>query len=76
MTVIVSTDKIFFDGDHLTGTYIPGVYTVEVRAWTVNNIDTGKFQDLLVTIKDPCMLASLTFQESSAFRSPPEISLT
>ena len=50
MTVTVSTDKIFFDGDHLTGTYIPGVYTVEVRAWTVNNIDTGKFQDLLVTI--------------------------
>ena len=76
MTVYVSTDKIFFGGDHLTGTYIPGVYTVEVRAWTINNVDTGEFQDLLVTIEDPCLLASLTFDQSSALRSPPEISLT
>ena len=59
MTVIVSTDKIFYDGDHLTGTYIPGVYTVEVRAWTLDNIDTGEFIDLIVEIKDPCLSHTL-----------------
>ena len=59
MMVTVSTDKIFFDGDHLTGTYIPGVYTVEVRAWTEDNIDTGEFIDLIVEIKDPCLSHTL-----------------
>ena len=68
MTVIVSTDKIFFDGDHLTGTYIPGVYTVEVRAWTVNNIDTSEFIDLIVEIVDPCV--SQTFSiDSTVFKN-------
>ena len=65
MTVIVSTDKIFFDGDHLTGTYIPGEYTVEMRAWTVNNIDTSEFIDLIVEIVDPCVSQTFSIDSTS-----------
>ena len=63
--VTVSTEKIFFDGDHLTGTYIPGVYTVEVRAWAGNNIDTGEFIDLIVEIVDPCVSHTLVIDDVS-----------
>ena len=65
MMVTVSTDKIFFDGDYLTGTYIPGVYTVEVRAWAGNNIDTGEFIDLIVEIVDPCVSQTFSIDSTS-----------
>ena len=68
MTVTASTDKIFFDGDYLTGTYIPGVYTVEVRAWTVNSIDTGEFTDLVVEIVDPCVSQAFSI-DSAVFKN-------
>ena len=42
--VITGTDLIFYGGDYLTGTYIPGEYMVELRAWTENGgEDTGYF---------------------------------
>ena len=41
MGVTVGTDSIFFNGDHLTGTYTPGIYTIEVRAYADNNFDTS-----------------------------------
>ena len=34
MKVTVFTETIFHSGDYLTGTYTPGIYIVEVRAWT------------------------------------------
>ena len=46
---------IYFGGDYRTGTYNPGTYTVEVRAWADNNIDTEAIEELIVTIVDPCI---------------------
>ena len=44
----------------MTGSYNPGVYTVEVRLYGHNDFDTGEFEELQVVIKDPCEVASLT----------------
>ena len=35
--VVADTSLIFYGGDYLTGTYIPGDYNVEVRVWADNN---------------------------------------
>ena len=75
MSVTVRTDEIFYGGDHLTGTYIPGVYTVEVRAFTVNSIDTGYFQDLTVAIVDPCLTADLSFKNNEGLEPLPDTTL-
>ena len=72
----ISIDQIYYDGDHLTGKYIPGDYTFEVRAFNMDNLDTGAFQNLIVTIIDPCPTASLTFTSDLALKLSPEVSLT
>ena len=43
MSLDISIDQIYYDGDHVTGKYIPGVYTFEVRALDMDNVDTGEF---------------------------------
>ena len=75
MTVTVGTDEIFHGGNHLTGNYIPGAYTVEVRAFTENGIDTGYFQDLTVTIVDPCLTADLSFKNNEGLEPLPDTTL-
>ena len=50
----VSGNSPFEGGDHLSGTYIPGTYTVEIKAWADNNVDTGVTTSITVTIVDPC----------------------
>ena len=72
----ISIDQIFYDGDYISGKYIPGDYTFEVRAWTMNEIDTGAFQDLIVTIIDPCPNASLSFTSDLVLKQSPLVSLT
>ena len=62
--VTVGTNAIFYNGDHLTGIYNPGVYIVEVRAWADNSYDTLVFVDLTVTIVDPCVTATLTIDDT------------
>ena len=57
--VLTGTNLIYYGGDNLTGAYIPGVYTVEVRAWGYNNYDTGEFEELQITIVDPCQAAAI-----------------
>lgn len=70
MTVTVSTPLSYFTAQ----AYNPGVYTVEVRAMADNNYDTGKFEELTVTILDPCITATLTI-DSTIFLDFPEQSL-
>ena len=53
-TISVSGSDVFYNGDHTTGTYTPGVYTVEIRGWGDNSYDTGTFDTFTVTILDPC----------------------
>lgn len=75
MTVQVSTDEVYFNGDYLTGTYTPGSYTIEVRAFTDNDIDTGYFKELAVTIVDPCKTAVLTVRDDMALKALPDPSM-
>ena len=37
ITLDISIDHIYYDGDHVTGKYIPGDYTFEVRALNMDN---------------------------------------
>ena len=53
-TISVSGSDVFYNGDHTTGSYTPGVYTVEIRGWGDNSYDTGTFDTFTVTILDPC----------------------
>ena len=46
MQVKVKTTTIFHSGDYLTGIYTPGLFKVEVRAFTDNDVDTGAFEEL------------------------------
>lgn len=53
-TISVSGSDVFYNGDHTTGTYTPGAYSVEIRGWGDNSYDTGTFETITVTILDPC----------------------
>ena len=64
--VTTGTDLIYYGGDQLTGNYSPGVYIVEVRVWADDNQDTGVFEQLEITIIDPCLSAVLTIDESDS----------
>ena len=56
MDVTVKTNEIFVGGDSSDiGNYNAGVYTVEVRAWTLSDEDTGYFATLTIEIHDPCI---------------------
>ena len=39
----ISIDQIYYDGDHNTGKYIPGDYTFELRALNMGDIETSAF---------------------------------
>ena len=75
MQVKVQTNTIFHSGDYLSGVYTPGSYKVEVRAFTDNNVDTGAFEELEVTVIDPCVTATLIIDDSVHLVDP-AISLT
>ena len=64
MQVKVKTTTIFHSGDYLTGIYTPGLFKVEVRAFTDNDVDTGAFEELKITVVDPCLTATLTIDDS------------
>ena len=53
--VTVEADSIYYNGNYATGTYNPGSYDVEVRAWADNNFDTGMAELLTIHIIDPCL---------------------
>ena len=53
-TISVTGSDVFYSGDHTTGTYTPGVYSVEIRGWGDNSHDTNTFDTITVTILDPC----------------------
>ena len=76
MSLDISIDQIYYDGDHLTGKYIPGDYTFEVRALNMNDVDTGYFEEIQIEIIDPCTTASLTFTPDLALKATPDLSLT
>ena len=75
MRVEVHTNTIFHSGGYLNGFYTPGVYKVEVRAFTENDVDTGEFEELEITVIDPCLTATLTIDDSVHLPDP-AISLT
>lgn len=61
----------------MTGFYTPGSYVVEVRAWADNEQDTGYFEDLTITVVDPCLTAALSIDvDDSIFKSSPAVTLT
>ena len=64
MQVTVGTNQIHYGGDSQSGTYNPGTYIVEVRAWAENNVDTEKFEELTIIIEDTCTTAALTIDDS------------
>ena len=54
MTITVSGNQVFAGGDHLSGTYMPGTYFIEVKANYNTNVASGTKIDMTVTITDPC----------------------
>ena len=44
----------------VSGSYLPGSYTVEIRAWADNNVDTGYTITITVDVVDPCDLSTIT----------------
>ena len=75
MQVEVQTNIIFHSGDYLNGFYTPGIYKVEVRAFSENGVDTGAFEELEITVIDPCLTATLTIDDS-VHLADPAITLT
>ena len=59
----------------MNGSYHPGVYTVEVRAWADNEYDTGVFQRLEITVIDPCQSITLGIDDT-VFKTVPDVTLT
>ena len=72
--MLVQTDSVWYNGDHITGFYNPGTYEIEVRAWADNDFDTGQFELLTVQVIDPCVSASLTIDDS-VFKTVPDLTL-
>ena len=62
--ISTETSLIYYGGDALNGTYNPGTYEVEVRAWDDVNGDTGEFEVLKIVIEDPCVNADLVIDTS------------
>ena len=54
LTVTVSGNQVFAGGDHVSGTYMPGTYFVEVEANINTNVPSGTKIDMTVTITEPC----------------------
>ena len=68
--VTASGNDPFECGDYLTGTYTPGTYTLEIRAWADNSVDTRVFINLDVTIVDPCDSGTITIDPSIISPNP------
>ena len=49
-TISVTGSDVFYNGDHTTGTYTPGTYSVEIRGWGDNSYDSNAFDTITVTI--------------------------
>ena len=60
----IATNNIYYGGDYQTGSFNPGTYIIEVRIWNDNNVDTGEFELLTITIEDPCTTATMTIDDS------------
>ena len=73
--VVVHTDQIFHSGDHETGVYNPGVYTIEARGFALSGYDTGVFKELTVTVVDPCPSVTLSI-DNAIFKTLPDVSKT
>ena len=56
--ISVFTDSIDSPG------YNPGDYTVQVRAFTVDNTDTGFLEELYISVVDPCITADWTIDDT------------
>lgn len=54
LNVEVSGVNVFGGGDHSSGTYMPGIYYIEVEAYSGGNVATGTKIDMTVTVTDPC----------------------
>lgn len=54
LKVTVSGVNVFGGGDHVIGTYMPGIYYIEVEAYSGSNVATGTKIDMTVTVTDPC----------------------
>ena len=54
LTVTVTGNQVFGGGDHLTGSYMPGIYYIEIDASSEDMVPTGTKIDMTVTIVDPC----------------------
>ena len=76
MNVTVSTNEIFFGNQNSIENYNPGVYVVEVRVWADNEYDTGIFEELTITIVDPCVTQPLTIDNSVFKTAPNELTMT
>ena len=63
--VTVNANYLYSDGK-----YVPGTYTVEVRALTEKDVDTEAYEELTVIIVDPCVTATLIINET-IFKSDP-----
>ena len=59
-TTTVDASEVYFGGDHISGTSIIGVYSVEVRAFADQNFDTGEFETLQITVINPCLQPLVT----------------
>jgi len=54
LTVTVTGNQVFGGGNHNTGTYMPGIYYIEIEASSEDTVPTGTKIDMTVTIVDPC----------------------
>lgn len=65
--ITVQGSDLFIGGDHNSGSYVPGVHSVEIRCYADNSHDTGVFFTTSVAILDPCKVsngATLTIASS------------
>ena len=77
LVVTVQPTEVFYGGDFsIIGNYNAGEYFVVVHAWADNNFDTGSFQELKVTVVDPCATQTLIIDDSIFKTSPGEVSMT
>jgi len=62
--------NVFENGNHNSGQYVPGVYTVTVSTSGDNNIDLGKSFDVAITVVDPCESSTFAFDSTFVSANP------
>ena len=68
--ISVYGSNIFKNGDHDSGQYVSGVYTVTVSALGDNNVDLGKSFDVTITVDDPCESSTFAFDSTFVSANP------